>query len=288
MAPPVAGALPIQRGLGSSKVDDDAVLQADYAKYVQAATAKLKSKLNGGSVAFGASPEGAYDAENWEVVDDAKYKKALRCKVKPSKALKDLYDKPEKWSFDCAEWVQVVNLYATMKVYGKEAVDDLAPEKFLLRQHDSPGLETSAYLFERKESGKKFDLVLPKMENKFIEEFIAEDVLLDAIPVGSRVCFKNDEMAKDTAFRNENTLKDGPGTFAAHPMGAGLKKQDVIDRLAKYNQQEFDKEGRDGIYISQVEIYASIPLGQKTREALGLSTKKKKEADDKKDDDKKD
>ena len=254
----------VQLGVGASKVDESAVAEREYGKYVAEAVTKLSGKL-----AFGASPEGKFDTDHWEKVEDKEYKFAVRTKSKPSVALKALVQKPEKWSFDCAEFVEVCNLYARMMTYDDEVVD---AERLVLRQHTSTPFLGGGVTFDRKAKDAKFDAIFPKRGNAVAENLITEAELLSALPIGARVCFKN-PAAPDTPFRNENALVDGSGTFAAHPMGKGLSAETIVNRLVNYNIQEGlggEDHGRALIFISQAEIFSSMFLSEATVSGLKL------------------
>lgn len=255
----------IQRGSATSKTDEEATLQTEYAKYVAEAVSLLKGKIG-----FGASPEGKYDKTYWKAIEDPTYKLAIEATVKPSEAIKALFKADTGvWQFDCAEFVQICNLYATLKVYGKEAVDD---KKLVLRQHGSTPFENAGVTLERKVKGNKFDAIFKKANNAYKEDMIDEETLLKSIPAGSRVCFKN-PAGEGTAFRNENAIALGGGTYAAHPMGSGLKAADIVDQLVDYNKRKDlggEDNGRSQIFISQVEILPFTPMGLETKKALGL------------------
>ncbi|WP_340202080.1 DUF4157 domain-containing protein [Ascidiimonas sp. W6] len=257
----------IQRGQGSSKVDEDAILEREYKQKVLEATVKLSGKLN-----FGASPEGKYDKKYWKQIPDKDYLLAIETIVKPSVAIKHLIKAPKGlWSFDCAEYIQVCNLYATMEVYGEEMVNQRSP--LVLRQHGSTPFKNAGVTFERTNASAKFDAIFQKAGNAVGENFITEDALLGGIPTGCRVCFKN-PVAPDTPFRNENAIYLGGGKYAAHPMGSGLTAANIVDELVRYNERSAlggEDHGRAQIFVSQVELYPSIPMAKATKEALGIA-----------------
>jgi hypothetical protein len=257
----------VQRGGDQSKPDDDAVVEKEYGRYVSEATTLLKNKIG-----FGASPVGKFDKKHWKQVDDRKYKLAIETIGKPSDAIKALFKADAGvWTFDCAEYVQVCNLYATMEVYGEEAIDD---KKLVLRQHESTPFEEGGMTFDRESKGAKFDLFALNKEQKKVclKGFIEEAPLLKGVPVGSRVCFKN-PAAPDTPYRNENAIALGGGNYSAHPMGSGLSADNIVTRLVEINKKQ-SLGGEDGglseIFVSQAEIFPSMTIGKETKVALGL------------------
>ena len=257
----------VQFGNKTSKADEDAIFENEYKAKVAEATVKLKGKL-----AFGAAAKGTFDKRYWKQIPDESYGLAIETTVRPSVALTHLMSAAKGiWSFDCAEYVQVCNLYATMEVYGEENVDQKMP--LILRQHNSTPFKFAGVTFDRADKGAQFDAIFHKAKNAVGENFITEAVLLRSIPAGSRVCFNN-PAAPDTPFRNENAVYLGGGKYAAHPMGSGLTAENIIDELVRYNEESGlggADHGRSRIFVNQVEIYASIPMGRATKEALGLS-----------------
>ena len=258
----------VQRGSFISTQDDNQILQNEYAKYVQDATVKLAGKIG-----FGASPEGKYDKRYWKPVEDKEYRLAIQATVPPSQAVKQIFEADKDvWSFDCAEFVQICNIYAAMKLYGKEYVDEKQVEPLTLRQHGSTPFASAGVTFERKAKGNKFDVIFRKKNNAYKENVIEEQPLLKSIPAGSRVCFKN-PVANDTPFRNENAIAMGGGKYSAHPMGRDLSAEDIVTKLILYNQGYGlggEDKGASQIFISQVEILPSIPMGNDTLKNLGL------------------
>ncbi|MFN8395695.1 MAG: DUF4157 domain-containing protein [Bacteroidia bacterium] len=264
---PVAQRAVIQCGGMSSKGgSEDAILASEYESHLQKAKTALLGKIG-----FGASPESKYDAEHWEAVDDPDYLKALKCRTKPSLAMVEMVNSPSKWSFDCAEFVQVCNIYASCMTYGGEQVDKQYPD-FRLRQHDSTIFQAGGITFVRNDKDAKFDVLVKKAKNAVVGQGIDEKTLVENLPIGSRVCFKNPK-GEGTPFRNENAFVEGKGKFAAHPMGSNLTEQDIVDELVKYNiktQRNHPTDGREQIFISSAEIYTTMSITNETMAALGL------------------
>ncbi len=256
----------VQRGGAGSKADENEILQTEYQKEVAKAVTLLQDKIS-----FGTSPEDHYDKANWEQIPDQDFKLAIRTKVKPSTALKAL-GKASKgvWSFDCAEFVQVCNLFAGMEVYGDEFVDKKGP--LVLRQHKSSVFNGGGYTFERKEKGAKFDVIDHGRKNAYVEKYITEAELLSNIPAGTRVCFKN-PAAPETPFRNENAIALGGGRYAAHPMGTNLTAEQIVAKLVDYNKESQlggESGGADLIFVSQIEVYSLLPRTNAVSDALKL------------------
>jgi hypothetical protein len=256
----------VQRGGGPSKSDESAALQVEYQKHVANALVLLKGKLE-----FGASPQAAFDERYWKKVVDPTYKFAITTIVKPSIALKALMDAGGGiWSMDCAEYVQVCNLYATMMTFGAKEIDS---KPLTLRQHGSTPFEGGGVTFQRDAKGSAFSVIVARSGNQYMDSSVDEPTILRHVPAGSRVCFKN-PVAPDTPFRNENAVALGDGNFSAHPMGSGLTGEQIVAELVKYNKKTGlggESGGADQIFVSQIEILAGIPLGKATKEALGLT-----------------
>lgn len=256
----------IQLGAASSKTDENATLHADYQKFIVKAVGLLEGKIG-----FGASPQGNFDERCWKQIPDEDYKLAIETIVNPSVALKALVSASNGlWSFDCAEFVQICNLYATMKLYGDGTVDKKKP--LVLRQHKSTTFQGGGYTFDRSDAGAKFDVIDHGRKNAYVPAYLSEAELLGHVPAGSRVCFKN-PAAPDTPYRNENSIALGGGTYAAHPMGTNLTAEQIVDKLVSFNRGQGlggEDAGRSQIFISQVEVYSSISRSAEMSEALKL------------------
>lgn len=173
-----------------------------------------------------------------------------------------MFQNPDRWSFDCAEFRQVVHIYAMWKIHGNSYLDRFS--EFKLRQHSSTGMNELPTGFQgptmnwtRDSKDELFKLAVYCAPTKGT---ISESDLLSLLPVGAMVCFKNHEKASDTAYRNENALVDGPETFAAHPFGRGLAKKEIVDGLKVNNLKLLGNEYEDGIYVCQAQIPYSMPL----------------------------
>jgi hypothetical protein len=258
-----AGAPTVQRGLGPSKPKEDGSDEREYADALKTGIAKLDGVL------FGASPEKRFDDRYWEKVEDEEYKLALKLKggVKPSKAVAAIFSQPQRWSFDCAEFVQVANMYATLTVYGAEALDETLEDRpFTLRQHASSLFEEwSPEAWSRGASDEEFSLykkgarVVTQNESKdgTVPVTHPEPFVLARVPVGSRVMFHNPNGA-GTAFENENTVKVGPDAYAAHgiPGKKVFSKAEIVDGLADINIRSELEAGKELIFVKQVEVIA--------------------------------
>lgn len=101
--------------------------------------------LKQGHVGFGSSVrKGRFDRNFWEVVElrDAterdQFLRLIHGK-KPADAIDAMFKMPGTWSFDCAEFVQAVELFAVRNTVGAD-VFNAHFENLLFRQHGSSGL----------------------------------------------------------------------------------------------------------------------------------------------------
>jgi hypothetical protein len=190
----------------------------------------------------------------------------------PADAVLSIFQHLDKWSFDCALFVQVVLLYAVVMRLGKEKFNQRVAEhvqtqgKMLLRAHGSTGLlYESGWQSEKpgpKEKPWSFEQaarIMGEQENHFI-----------AAPNGSQVVFTNlDSLSNGTDFEHENTIKLADDQFIAHgiipasgkaPANPFVTREQIYDVLAKYalrrvNQFPDDDYKQRQLYISTIILY---------------------------------
>jgi hypothetical protein len=232
----------------------------DYERYLREGLAKLDAVGFGRAegVACGLpDTQDAYDAEYWtEAVaehdhGDGGAMLVLKPGRKPSDAIDALFDHLDRWALDCAQFVQVAELYARRHTQDTEAFD--ATEKgtsFKLRPFESTGLGI-ANLFHR--DGP--DQLMIDQRAKGSRPLDTEEVLRLA-PVGSRVAWQNLDAPASSAFRNENTVKLGADEFAAHGFGAPYRftRREVEAKLAEAALGEPAPDAYIARYVFIVEI----------------------------------
>jgi hypothetical protein len=205
-----------------------------------------------------------FDHQFWEKEPDpdpdVAWHLRLKEKLSPADALDAIVDKPQKWSFDCAQYVQVSELYALRHTLGKAQFDQYMRStgkdgQVVLRVHWSTGLKRKT-LYKRKGPSEPF-----------IEENTTvgppypwtEDELLKMVPVGSRVCFTNDKLPVNDAYHNENTVLLGPDRFGAHAGTGGKKiwsRAALEAELAAQLRTKGSPAAAERYYISEIEVYA--------------------------------
>jgi hypothetical protein len=197
-------------------------------------------KLLLGSVKFGAAANWS-DPEYWEA--DPKDEDALILKKgkRPSDAIAQLhryaapkhgYEGIESAKLDCVEIIEVGRWLAELDVTGREAFDEKYGSpggEFRLAAPGSTGIQGRALATR---IGGKYDgsynpgdkptTGRMKLTTATEEKLVSLEAYLETLPIGSRVMWRNFDMAflDDHDFKNENTVKVGPDVYAAHPFGS--------------------------------------------------------------------
>lgn len=87
-----------------------------------------------------------------------------------AKAILDMAEHPRDWTFDCAAFVQAVELYARVRAVGATQFDkDVAGKQFLFKEHGSTGL-THRRIFFRSAHGAPWRLRTPATDRRDAEE----------------------------------------------------------------------------------------------------------------------
>jgi Domain of unknown function (DUF4157)/Protein-glutamine gamma-glutamyltransferase len=239
--------------------------KAVYDQKLQEAMPKIKAR-------FGRAEKGMFDKDYWEKIDVQGGESELQLLPGrwPSDAISAMVDKPDKWTLDCAQAVQLAHLYALRHALGATDFNKrVGRVGFRFRPHDSTGVE-GATEWWRPGLGthwKRFpvDPAERKLKPQGDDETRNDEQLLDAAPVGSRVMFTNQMADSSSSFHHENTYKLGRDSYAAH----GFKDRKVFDRasLELALAQAFRKDADDAfvkgnIYVQAIETYKSdLPAG---------------------------
>jgi hypothetical protein len=179
----------------------------------------------------------------------------------PADAVLGIFDTLDKWSFDCAEFVQLVLLYAVVKKLGKEAFDARVAShiptggRFLLRVHNSTGLKpVGGSQFEKEDvllmTVERRKAVMKEQEQKF-----------GGTANGSQIVFTNlDSRSNDKVYEHENTIKMGQDRFIAHGIARGnpfVTREQIFKVLAKdaVGHAADEQYKKTNLYISSIVIY---------------------------------
>jgi len=200
--------------------------------------------------------------------------------LKPGKsfsaAIQAIYDHPENWTFDCATFVQVVELYGKLKALGPQAFDAfIEADKsktiglILLRQQYSTGLQPSeTYAHEQRDEKTPAEKGDPfyhfKDGTKTLETRKPSEVVKH-IPRGSLVTFLSlylDHTDRDHPYLFENTIFRDRDVYAAFPVSQRISARTLISRL-----EQFSSPG--SIYanasrIDQIQIF-NFPTQQELK-----------------------
>jgi hypothetical protein len=158
----------------------------------------------------------------------------------PADAVAAIFAHPEKWKFDCAEFVQAVELYAILKALGPHAFNDRIRARhsgpsglvFRFMEAHSTGL-IIVNGWERRDDGTFTHITEQHQEGRPVRETNMERVLAEA-PVGAEVIFHNPLDDKKRPWRNEHAIKLGPDIYYAH----GVSRVPVSRRVIETKMAE--------------------------------------------------
>lgn len=158
-----------------------------------------------------------------------------------------------KWSVDCAQFIQVAEWYALRHAYGADDFNKRVGGTLELRVHRSTGIAYKE-LYERlNRSAKMRRRTDGAEESKSVEQLLAD------APIGSRITWTNKKAPDDSAFHNENTIKMGPDSFAAHGFGGSTNiftRAEVELKLAQAEDSSADATYiAANIFISQIAYF---------------------------------
>lgn len=268
------------------------LLETPYERYIQEGNARLAGAPFGafGDVWSYCMPEERtttggtertywYDAKYWdsdrEITTEGGEQK-FSCKVKllsgksPAEAIDQLFDHQDRWKVACAEFVQIVHLYALRHTLGAKRFDATVGGNVTLeiRRRGSTGVETEV-VFKRDTPGA------PMIRSDTGEpERRTAETLLAVAPIGSRVRWTNlaavpkdrkKEREIGNPWQNENTIKLGPDKFGAHGTATGIftahnthTREDVEVMTARGTNPDADASYvRRNIFISEIEFFRS-------------------------------
>jgi len=186
----------------------------------------------------------------------------------PAQAIKRIFENPRDWSFDCAEFVQLTILYATLKTYGDQKFNDYVwgllnktssicyERYFTLLPHGSTGIKRVQKYSRYTSPQEEF----MDDDGNVIE--MSDEVLLKNAPVGTRIAVKNLEAPEGSAFRYENAVKLDEDLYGAHGFSESkLTLSMVKQRLAKITFSSYQGELSlteyidRYVFVSEIEIF---------------------------------
>ncbi|MBN2340922.1 MAG: hypothetical protein JXX29_22900 [Deltaproteobacteria bacterium] len=177
-----------------------------------------------------------------------------------AEAVKDIFNNVDKWSLDCAEFVQVVTWYAQLTTMGDEKFNNMIQKnggKLELRSQNSTSIETASAWTRRTPNGvdRKKATYIEKteygsFESKETREMNDTEMLKEA-KVGDRVGYEIPRN-KGRALR-QNAIYLGDGKFGAHFHG----KKRKIWNIQELNQNmiEMGKGKKKAPELIEIESY---------------------------------
>jgi len=175
-------------------------------------------------VSYGRCERVAYDPRFWELGVDPKPDNGpmlvLKRGTAPSRAIDEMFASPERWSFDCSQFAEVIQLYALRHSLGTSVFNARAGGLWL-RVHDSTGVVRKTYM-GRGRKGIPFRRSDGSLDRRRLDD------ILSSLPVGAGVVWHNSDqdVPDDHPLKNENTIKLGDDKYASH----GLGNRNVLSR----------------------------------------------------------
>lgn len=251
-------------GLSDSQDGDDNS-NIDYQKYLLEGVDKLDGlhfgrgddeNVNRYTMKF-------YDENYWTCNPYPNLSLVLNNNMSPSEGVISIFNTPEKYSFDCAEFVQVLIWYAKMETMGENAFNNYIGENMELHQDYSTGIESKTK-YTRESPNNRFEKAVNLSEGYTFDNYSNDyrqnnEMVVDLerelsdLPIGSRVCLENLAAPKGAAFQRENIIKVGDDQWAAHPysqQGQTYSLSEIIDMFAR----EFNSD-TSNIYVKEIEKY---------------------------------
>jgi len=201
--------------------------------------------------------------ENYEV--ELQY--VLNPGVKPSFAIREIPKNPDRWAMDCIDYVVAARLYAELRGSGNDEFDakygnlgsQISPEPMRMAQHATPGLSSRDFWVRDAQGAEFASRTTPDTPTGAKPKDAAEeDALLETVPIGARVMWTTTHPKAAADMENENTIKIGDDTYAAHPLGrlSGAKVRGEL--IAGPDENVKSKHAAHiaaYIYLSEVEWY---------------------------------
>lgn len=160
---------------------------------------------------------GKHDTKYWRVVSDpikkGRHMLEIKSDIKAFEAVRSLLSREDRWTFECASFIQAVHLYALARSRGRRRfLRYFTTKKLNLRFFGSSGLITVKY-YRKGERGKTWRVKTP---TSITQERISEADLLRQTPFGARVMWHN--VKGEGAWENENTVKVGNNRYRGFPL----------------------------------------------------------------------
>jgi hypothetical protein len=180
---------------------------------------------------------------------------------------------PQKWSFDCAEYVQVIIWSTILNVNGKEKFDEyinsLLHENaiacieryFTLLPHNSTGIIQEKKYSRYSDPDEEF---MDESSFMFIET--SENELLQQVPIGTRIAVKNVRAPENSAYRYENAIKLTNSLYGAHGLETPkLSLSEIKDKLGMMTYLSESEDIKSNIsfkeyvnryiFVAEIETY---------------------------------
>ena len=243
----------------------------DLEKYFEEGARKLSTVDVGRASHAGSSK---FDKDYWKIRGTSHKAHVLAPKnpKKSAEAVLQIFKHPDKWRFDCSEWIQVLSHYAWLKVLGRDEFNrrvQTRPRGLEIKPFHSSVFTIRKHYYRREKKWQEM-LYYPngEMARGYVTGLTDAEILASA-PVGTRVGFKSEVGQGATAY--ENTLKIGKNRFAAHWLQGEDDYKTVFD-LEELLRRIYTMDGdqdeddpiswiRDKVWIREIAFFRGMPGG---------------------------
>jgi Protein-glutamine gamma-glutamyltransferase len=208
-------------------------------------------------------PGGVFDHQYWEwtfvkrAPGSELHPWALNMKkgLKPSEAIAAIGEHPERWSLDCAAFVQVVQLLSLLETMKPEQFDSYMKKRMedtqgllILQPHYSTGVPLPfGYVSDKSGNGNLVRGATQVATRKTMKQ------LADDAPIGSQVVFENSKLPENNSYHFENTVKTGLDRYVGFPMGNKPYSENYLRRMLA------ESNPIDTVRISTIIVFDEMP-----------------------------
>lgn len=205
----------------------------------------------------------------------------------PSEGMSDIMNNSNKYSFDCAEFVQISRLLGIQKTYinelglvqGNNKFDSFINERIAERQNYYPGSPIDRFtIIQSGTPGNEVKVLYSRLNKN--DDFAMEDAInfnysvvskhqlnqiISNAPIGSRLAVTNLDAPENSAWRNENIIKIGNDKYGANPFSFydddfTLSLDEIKLKLALEQDENADQNYiNDNLFVSLIEYYVEPP-----------------------------
>jgi RHS repeat-associated protein len=232
-------------------------------KYQKAITEGIDILSENGLLFGGPADAGrTYNVDYFELNDNNQLR--VKAGVAASDAILNIFKESDKYGIDCAEFIQVLHLYAKLKAVGDKQFNEMYNTANLeIGSHSNQTLGVETERVYSRDIGEKY-WYDDKTGNP---TKLNTGDLISKLEPGARITVTNIDQPLDATDRNQNFIftgnydETGNPLFAAHGMAYDITLKEIHTRSALatapdgLNADEFDAYEKQTVQITQVEFY---------------------------------